>query len=241
MIQEERFRTDSKLFRELAEDAYHTCVSAVDALHALLREHDEDSDHESECECNCGHEHEDAVVAAVAEASDHDCGAAHPAAAKPQPEADDYFRRMGYPDGWTAAAPVVEAAHLPEVGTEDHPGAAYFRGRGYPEGQIQMMKKYWAAYKMGKEVGRKAELEYGGWATLGAGAKKKRVMIYKGHAFEPPCDRDYAVPGPLKHLGKYNRAAKRIDRLAPGEVVPVVPQTAEDYPWWQPRASRVSA
>jgi hypothetical protein len=194
MVQEERFRSDSKILKELAEDAYDTCVSAIDALHALLREHNDDSDDEGVCDC--GHEHE----ATVAEASDHDCGAAH-------------------------EAPVKAPA--------EHPGLAYFRARGYPEGQLEIMKKYWAAYKMGKEAGRQAELEYGGWATL---SNKKRIMVYKWHAFEPPSDRDYAVPGPLKHLGKYNRADKRINGLAPGEVVPVVPQTAEDYPWWQHRA-----
>ena len=128
-------------------------------------------------------------------------------------------------------APVEAPAPVPA----DHPGLAYFRSRGYPEGQLEIMKKYWAAYKMGKEAGRAAELEYGGWATL---KNKKRVMIYKNHAFEPPSDRDYAIPGPLKHLGKYNRSAKKVDLLAPGEVAPEVPQTTEGYPWWLPRASR---
>lgn len=186
MVKEERFRSDSKLLRELAEDAYDTCVSAIDALHALLREYD---DHEP---------------AGVSDASDHDCGAAH------------------------APAPNTVLA-------TDDPAVAYFRSRGYPDGQIQLMKPIWAAYKIGKEAGRQAELEHGGWATMA----KKRVMIYKGHAFEPPSDRHFAVPGVLKHLGKYSRAAKKVDPLAPGEIAPVVPQTAEDYPWWQPRASRV--
>ena len=237
MVKEERFRSDSKLLRELAEDAYETCVSAIDALHALLREHD---DHDEE-------EEEEVVVATVAvagasSASEHDCGAAHHLpAAEPVPNPFTTLRDLA-PQLEAVAMRLARAAAAatPEVAAPvDDSAVNYFRGRGYPEGQIQMMKKYWAAYKMGKEAGRQAELEHGGWATLGAGATKKRVMIYKGHAFEPPSDRDYAVPGPLKHLDKYNRDSKKVDRIVSGEDVPVVPQTNEDYPWWLPRASRV--
>lgn len=224
MIQEERFRSDSKILRELAEDAYDTCVSAIDALHALLREHDYHSDHE------------DAAVAEASSASDHECGAAHPVPEALGSEAtQDYFKRMGYPDGWTAAAPVTEPAHAPEVAPEVN---AYYRRMGYTDSWLQNQQPIWAAYRVSPEAGRQAELQHGSWATLGACAGKKRVMIYKGHAFEPPSDRHYAVPGPLKYLGKYNRAAKKVDRIEPGEEGPIVPQTAEDYPWWQPRVAR---
>ena len=200
MIQEERFRTDSKLFRELAEDAYDTCVSAIDALHSLLREHDDKDEAIA------------ATVAGASSASEHDCCAAHhlPAAEVPAP----------------VAAPVAEVA--PEVN-------AYYRRMGYTDRWLQNQQLLWAAYRVSPEAGRQAQLEHGGWATL---KNKKRVMIYKGHAFEQPSDRDYAVPGPLKHLGKYNRADKKVDLLAPGEVAPEVPQTTEGYPWWLPRASR---
>ena len=222
MIQEERFRTDCKLFRELAEDAYDTCVSAIDALHSLLREHDDDSDHEDE-----------AAVAGASSASEHDCCAAHalPAAAEANPftairdlapQLEAVARRLA--SAAEVAAPVV----APEVAT-------YYRRMGYTDRWLQNQQPIWAAYRVSPEAGRQAQLEHGGWATVG----KKRVMIYKGHAFEPPSDRDYVVPGPLKHLGKYNRAGKKVDPLEAGEVAPAVPQTADDYPWWQPRAARV--
>ena len=224
MIQEERFRTDSKLFRELAEDAYDTCVSAIDALHSLLREHDDDSDHEGE-----------ATVAGASSASEHDCCAAHalPAAAEANPfttlrdrapQLEAVARRLAAAAEVTAPAPVA----APEVN-------AYYRRMGYTDRWLQNQQPIWAAYRVSPEAGRQAQLEHGGWATL---KNKKRVMIYKGHAFEPPCDRDYAAPGPLKHIGKYNRDTKKVDPLAPGEAAPVVPQTADDYPWWLPRAAR---
>ena len=214
MIQEERFRTDCKLFRELAEDAYDTCVSAIDALHALLREHADDSDHEGDDE----DEEVTAAVAGASSASEHDCCAAHAAApevAAPAPEV-------------AAPAPVAPAP-APELAPVLR---AYYRNIGYTDRWLQNQQPIWAAYMVSPEAGRQAQLEHGGWATVA----KKRVMIYKGHAFEPPSDRDYAVPGPLKHLGKYNRAGKKVDPLEAGEVAPAVPQTAEDYPWWKPRA-----
>ncbi len=217
MSQEERFRSDSKLLRELAEDAYDTCVSAIDALHALLREHDEESDSVAsvKSECYCGTPHPDwtqrldgqkAVVATVAEASDHDCGAAHEAPAAPAPVTE----------------PQSDADH-------------YFRGIGYPEGQIVSMRQVWQAYHISKAAGRAKELEIGSWATL---PNKKRIMIFKGHAFQPPTDRLYYVPGPLKHLGLYDRGGARV---VPSDEVPAIPQTRDHYPWWKPAANRVPA
>jgi hypothetical protein len=226
MVKEERFRSDSKLLRELAEDAYHTCVSAIEALHALLREHDDsDSDSDSESE-------EEAVVATAAEASDHDCGAAHAASAEAAPVPNPFTTIRDLAPQLEAAARRVGAPEADLFAT-----STYFRNMGYAEKLVHdTLMPVWAAYRRhGNEAGRQAELEHGGWATL---KDKKRVMIYKGHVFERPSNRHYAVPGPLKHLGKYNRDAKKVDPLVPGEVVPVVPQTANDYPWWMPSVAR---
>ncbi len=222
MVQEERFRSDSKLLRELAEDAYDTCVSAIDALHALLREHD-DSDDESDSVSNNECEHE-AVAAGVAEASDHDCGAAHqtPAAVVE-----------------VVVPPSPAPAPLPEGGKDYVEAIEWFKKCGYPVGQIAKMVEVWRAGKFSKEDMRVKELEVGSWATL---SNKKRVMVYKWHAFEPPTDRPYFVPGPLKHLGFYDRGdvpgAK--GRIVPSNDVPVIPQTRDDYPWWKPAADRIS-
>jgi len=222
MVQEERFRSDSKLLRELAEDAYDTCVSAIDALHALLREHDDshdDSDSSVTSECDCGHEHE-AVVAGVAETSDHDCGAAH-----------EKLVEVPVP------VPVVEVevAALSAPAEKDYVEAIeWFKKCGYPMGQIARMIEVWRANDISQAAGREKELEVGSWATL---PNKKRIMVFKGHAFEPPSDRYYGVPGPLKHLGLYDRGGARI---VPSDEIPVIPQTRETYPWWTPAADRVS-
>jgi hypothetical protein len=183
MSQEERFRSDSKLLRELAEDAYDTCVSSIQTLHALLHEYDEAK---AETVAAC--------VAGASEASDHDCGAAHNAPAAVT-DGQDYFRRIGY-----------------------------------PEGQIANMQQVWQAYAISTAAGRTKQLEVGGWATL---PNKKRIMVFRGHAFEPPSDRNYAVPGPLKHLGMYDRDGARV---VPSDAAPVIPQTTDAYPWWKPTA-----
>jgi hypothetical protein len=201
MVKEERFRSDSKLLRELAEDAYDTCVSAINALHALLREHDE-SDSEQRAVV--------ATVAGVAEASDHDCGAAH-----------------------QAPVPVVEVVPSAPVQDKYAEAREWFTKIGYPEAQIARMAQVWQANHISKDAGRAKDLELGSWATL---PNKKRIMVFKGHAFEPPTDRFYGVPGPLKHLGIYDRAGGRV---VPTDNFPLVPQTREDYPWWCPAADRV--
>jgi hypothetical protein len=87
---------------------------------------------------------------------------------------------------------------------------------------------YYVASREGREALRRHQLWTGSWATL---PNKKRVMVYKNHAYEPPADRDYCEPGPLKHLGFYNRATHSVDALADGQQAPEIPQTLQGYPW----------
>lgn len=135
-------------------------------------------------------------------------------------------------EAYKAAAPENNIASAPNAlpckEEEKHPYSDNLKRLGYSDKYIQnVILPVYKAYQVSKEAGRQAELEHGTWATV----RKRRVMIYKGHAFEPPTDRNYAVPGPVKHLGKYNRAAKRIE---PSDQAPEVPQTADDYPWLLP-------
>ncbi len=81
------------------------------------------------------------------------------------------------------------------------------------------------AYRGGRDTQRQYELWNGGWATL---YNKMRVMVYRNHAFEAPTDRHYATPGPLKHIGLYNRTTHSVE---PSTEVPEIPQTLEGYPW----------
>lgn len=232
MVEEKRIADDSELLKSLADNTSKAYFKASEALALLF----------PEAECECGHCDEDDTESVKSErlgelgfeernkwrAMRDLAELAHCASVVKEEPA---------PATTTVAAPATTTvAAVPEA--EHFAANAYFRHMGYSEKLIHnTLKPVWAAYKISKEAGRQAELEHGSWATVG----KKRMMIYKNHAFEPPSDRDYAVPGPLKHLGKYNRAAKRVDRLAPGEVAPEVPQTADDYPWWQPHVARSKA
>ncbi len=160
------------------------------------------------------------AVAATSDASDHDCGAAH------------------RPEKVLEVAPAPAPAPSPAPEQEDYARAReWFTKCGYPQSQIDRMIQVWRANDISQEDGRVKELELGSWATL---PNKKRIMVFKGHAFEPPTDRYYGVPGPLKHLGFYDRGdfpgAK--GRIVPSDDVPVIPQTRETYPWWTPAADR---
>lgn len=162
------------------------------------------------------------AVAATSDASDHDCGAAH--------------RPVKIPVVSLPPLPV----HVPVPEQEDYARAReWFTKCGYPRSKIDRMVEVWRANDISQEDGRVKDLELGSWATL---PNKKRIMVYKWHAFEPPTDRLYYIPGPLKHLGFYDRGdfpgAK--GRIVPSDDVPVIPQTRDDYPWWKPAADRVS-
>jgi hypothetical protein len=166
------------------------------------------------------------AVAATSDASDHDCGAAH--------------RPVKIPVVSLPPLPLPVPVPVPEPEQEDYARAReWFTKCGYPQAQIDRMIQFWRANDISQEDGRVKDLELGSWATL---PNKKRVMVYKWHAFEPPTDRPYFVPGPLKHLGFYDRGdfpgAK--GRIVPSNDVPVIPQTRDDYPWWKPAADRVS-
>jgi hypothetical protein len=97
-----------------------------------------------------------------------------------------------------------------------------------PQWYKDRAREHAEACRGGYETRRRYELLNGGWATL---PNKKRVMVYRGHAYEPPADRNYSEPGPLKHLGVYNREARRVEALAEGQAVPAIGQTLETYPW----------
>jgi hypothetical protein len=52
------------------------------------------------------------------------------------------------------------------------------------------------------------DLWEGRWATL---PDKRRVLIYRHHAFAPPADGSYRIAQPLQHLGFYNFHTWAID------------------------------
>ncbi len=169
------------------------------------------------------------ALAGVADASSHDCGAAHiekpVVTASPESAAAD--EKPVEPSVPAPSAPTVAPAEKDYVEARE-----WFSKIGYPEAQIARMIQFWRANDISQEAGREKQLELGSWATL---PNKKRIMVFKGHAFEPPTDRYYGVPGPLKHLGLYDRGGARI---VPSDEVPVIPQTRETYPWWTPAADR---
>jgi hypothetical protein len=124
-----------------------------------------------------------------------------------------------------AAAVVVEVPRIPSPIPFD--AAAVEDWRTLPQWFKDRNTAYHAASLWGKGALREYQLRTGTWATL---PNKKRVMIYKNHAYEPPADRDYCEPGPLKHLGFYNRASRSVEPLLSQEA-PEIPQTLEGYPW----------
>ena len=132
------------------------------------------------------------------------------------------------------SAPAVEEVRAPSPNPFDEAPAAapvqpYRLGwNDLPQWYKDRVREHTEACRNGYEARRRYEFLNGGWATL---PNKKRVMVYRGHAYEPPADRDYTEPGPLKHLGVYNREARRVEPLAEGQEAPEVGQTLETYPW----------
>ena len=147
-----------------------------------------------------------------------------PAATAPPMEAAEVVKeapRKPSPNPFDA-----EAVAAPAAATL--PAAAAGDWRTLPQWFKDRNLAYYVASSQGQEALREYQLRTGTWATL---PNKKRVMIYKNHAYEPPADRDYCEPGPLKHLGFYNRAMRSVDALADGQEAPEIPQTLQGYPW----------
>ena len=133
------------------------------------------------------------------------------------------------------SAPAVEVTVItePTKGTATVPAIPVKSGENYLytwHNLPQWFKLRVAAHNHacdgGRDAQRSHELWNGGWVTL---PNKKRVMVYRNHAYEQPADRSYSEPGPLKHLGVYSRATRSLEPAK--EPVPEILQTLEGYPW----------
>jgi hypothetical protein len=123
---------------------------------------------------------------------------------------------------------VEHASTAPAPNPFDSPEAmALPYGPGWntlPQWYLERQAARSEAYLAGRIARRNYDYNEGGFLTLDG----RTMMVYRYHLYELPTDRAYFTPGPLKHLGLYNRVTCSLDTTV-DELV--IPQTLEGYPW----------